>query len=58
MLGRLLAAFEMGIDDRKLAFNPCRKVRVTGQKAPGDRWSAAETRQFLATADADGLAAA
>ena len=57
MLGRLSAAFEMGIDDRKLAFNPCRKVRVTsGPKTPRDTWSEAELRAFLAVSDADRLA--
>jgi integrase len=57
MLQQLSAAFEMSIDDRKLAFNPCRRVKVAGKpKTPRTTWSEAELRQYLAVADTDRLA--
>jgi len=64
MLGRLSAAFEQGIDDRKLAFNPCRKVRADAPRAEAGRrrsrasWDEDQLRRFLAVADADRLAPA
>lgn len=62
MLGRLSAAFEQGIDDRRLAFNPCRKVKTDAPKADAKprrkstSWSEDQLRAFLAVADADRLA--
>ncbi len=62
MLGRCSAAFEQGIDDRKLAFNPCRKVKadapaVTGRpRRKSTSWDEGQLRAFLAIADADRLA--
>ncbi|WP_300611038.1 site-specific integrase [Trebonia sp.] len=62
MLSRLNAAFEQGIDDRKLAFNPCRKVSADPPKTAGKprlkraSWSEDQMRAFLAVADADRLA--
>ena len=32
IVGRLSAAFEQAIDDRKVYRNPCRKVRVDGRQ--------------------------
>jgi integrase len=62
MLGRLTAAFEQGIDDRKLAFNPCRKVKADDPKVngrprrKGTSWDKDQLRAFLTVADADRLA--
>lgn len=64
MLGRLNAAFEQGIDDRRLAFNPCRKVSADPPKAAGKprtrrkrtSWNEDQLRAFLAVADTDRLA--
>ena len=58
-LGRLKAALEMACEDGRLAANPTRYVRMPSQpKREGTTWSEAELRRFLATADADRLAAA
>jgi integrase len=57
-LGRLTAALEMAVAEDKLAKNPARYVKPP-QHTPREQetWTAAEVRAFLATADADRLAA-
>jgi integrase len=57
-LGRLTAALEMAVAERKIGWNPARYVRPP-EHSPRERetWTAAEVRAFLATADADRLAA-
>jgi integrase len=52
-LGRLSAAFELGVRDRKVTHNPVRYVELPKQvKRDLDTWSAAQVRAFLtATAD-------
>ncbi len=58
MLSQLSAAFEMAVDDNKLARNPCRKVRVTGgPKAPRQTWSEDDVRRFIAAVSGERLAA-
>jgi len=57
-LGRLTAALEMAVGERKIAWNPARYVKAP-EHTPRERdtWTAAEVRAFLATADQDRLAA-
>jgi integrase len=57
-IGRLSAAYEQAIDDGKLARNPCRRVKLPKLGRRDERWSDAELGAFLATSDADRLAAA
>lgn len=58
-LGRLSAAYELAIADRKLFHNPVRHAALPAQqKADRDTWSADEMRAFLAEASADRLHAA
>jgi integrase len=57
-LGRLAAALEMAVAEDKIGKNPARHVRPPAHTPrPRDTWAAAEVRAFLATADADRLAA-
>lgn len=57
-LGRLTAALEDAVGERKLGWNPARYVKPPSH-VPRKRetWTAAEVRRFLAVADADRLAA-
>ena len=57
-LGRLSAALESAVDEGKLARNPARHVKPPA-RAPRQQetWTVAEVRAFLASADADRLAA-
>jgi len=57
-LGRLNAALELAADEALIARNPARNVKPPAH-SPRERqtWTAAEVRAFLATADADRLAA-
>jgi integrase len=57
-LGRLTAALELAVAERKIGWNPARYVKPPAH-TPRERetWAAAEVRAFLATADADRLAA-
>jgi integrase len=57
-LGRLTAALEMAVAERKIGWNPARYVKPPEHK-PRERetWTATEVRAFLAAADADRLAA-
>jgi integrase len=57
-LGRLTAALEMAVAERKIGWNPARYVKPP-EHTPRERetWTAAEVRAFLAVADADRLAA-
>ena len=57
-LGRLTAALEMAVAERKIGWNPARYVKPPAH-TPRERetWTAAEVRAFLAAADADRLAA-
>jgi integrase len=57
-LGRLTAALEMAVAERKIGWNPARYVKPP-EHTPRERetWTAAEVRAFLAAADADRLAA-
>jgi integrase len=57
-LGRLSAALESAVDEGKLARNPARNVKAPA-RAPREQetWTVAEVRRFLASADADRLAA-
>lgn len=58
-LGRLSAAFELGVRDRKVTHNPVRYVDMPKQvKRDPDTWSAAQVRAFLAAAADDRLHAA
>ncbi len=58
-LGRLSAAYELAIRDRKLSHNPVRFAALPAQqKADRDTWSAAQMRAFLAEATSDRLHAA
>ena len=58
-LGRLSAAFELAVRDRKLAHNPVRYVELPKQvKRERGTWSADQVRAFLATAAEDRLHAA
>ena len=58
MLSQLSAAFEMAVDDNKLARNPCRKVKVTGApKAPRTTWNEGEVRKFITAVSGERLAA-
>jgi integrase len=58
-LGRLSAAFELGVRDRKITHNPVRYVETPKQvKRDPDTWSAEQVRTFLAAARADRLHAA
>jgi hypothetical protein len=57
-MGRLTAALELTVAEGKLARNPARYVKPPAH-TPRERetWTATEVRAFLATADADRLAA-
>lgn len=58
-LGRLSAAFELGVRDRKVTHNPVRYVELPKQvKRDPDTWSAAQVRVFLTAAADDRLHAA
>lgn len=58
-LGKLSAAFELGVRDRKVTHNPVRHVDMPKQvKRAPDTWSAAQVRAFLAAAANDRLHAA
>ncbi len=58
-LGRLSAAFEVAVRDRKVAFNPVQHVELPKvAKRERDTWSAAQVRTFLAAAEQDRLHAA
>lgn len=58
-LGRLSAAFELGVRDRKVTHNPVRYVEMPKQvKRDPDTWSAAQVRAFLTAAADDRLHAA
>ena len=58
-LGRLKAAFEMAVDEGRLARNVVRLVQPpTYRPAERDTWSRAEVRKFLGTAARDRLHAA
>jgi len=58
-LGRLKAAFEMAVDEGRLARNVVRLVTPPTYRAPErDTWSRAEVRKFLRTAEGDRLHAA
>jgi integrase len=59
MLGRLSAAFELAIWDRRLSVNPCAYVAMPRQvRAERATWSDDEARRFLKIADVERLAAA
>jgi len=57
-LGRLTAALEMAVAERKIGWNPARYVKPP-EHTPRQRatWTKTEVRAFLAVADADRLAA-
>jgi len=57
-LGRLTAALEMAVAERKIGWNPARYVKPP-EHTPRQRatWTKTEVRTFLAVADADRLAA-
>lgn len=58
-LGRLKAAFEMAVDEGRLARNVVRLVKPPSYRAAErDTWSRAEVRKFLGTAARDRLHAA
>ncbi len=58
-LGRLKAAFEMAVDEGRLARNVVRLVKPPAYRpAERDTWSRAEVRRFLGTAARDRLHAA
>lgn len=58
-LGRLSAAYDLAVMDRRLTFNPVRFVKLPKQeKSERATWSAAEVRAFLAEAAQDRLHAA
>jgi integrase len=55
-LGRLTAAFEQACQDKRLASNPCRYIRLPSMTRRDDTvWSEDELRRFLAVASADRL---
>jgi integrase len=62
MLQQLSAAFEQGINDRRLTFNPCRRVKADDPQVNGKprrkrtSWNENQLQAFLAVADADRLA--
>ena len=58
-LGRLAAAFDLAIRDRKVPVNPCTYVELPDpEDYERDTWSAPEVRTFLDTAASDRLHAA
>lgn len=57
-IGRLTAALEDAVAERKIGWNPARRVTLPDHNPrERDTWSAAEVRSFLAVAGADRLAA-
>ena len=61
MISQLSAAFEMAVDDDKMARNPCRKVRVKskidGGARAGSTWSEDDVRKFISAVSGERLAA-
>jgi integrase len=57
-IGRLGAAFDLAVKDRKLAANPVKFVDLPeSDTAEREAWSGAQVQTFLAVADADRLSA-